>query len=104
MLHQGSIEYSGELNKNDLDEWIKKQTYEAPTIPQREPPKVRTIHHHAAIVKVKRVKVGSELIIVIHNIKGRNFYNTGLNAVIPTGASASPVHLRVTGPAVSRLD
>tara|TARA_Y200000002_G_scaffold33086_1_gene24366 strand:- start:686 stop:850 length:165 start_codon:yes stop_codon:yes gene_type:complete len=35
--------------------------------------KVRAIHHHAAIVKVKRVKFGSELIIVIHNIKGGNF-------------------------------
>ena len=67
-------------------------------------PKVRAIHHHAAIVKVKRVKFGSELIIIIHNIKGEIFYNTGLDAVIPTGASASPVHLRVTGPAVSSLD
>ena len=42
-------------------------------------PKVRAIHHHAAMVKVKRVKFGSELITIIHNIKwGEIFFNTEL--------------------------
>merc|ERR1711871_919490 len=36
------LEYTGERNEADVKAWIEKETYEAPTPPAREPPKIIT--------------------------------------------------------------
>merc|ERR1711934_27973 len=36
------VGYTGELTTEALTKWLEEETYEAPTIPQREPPKIIT--------------------------------------------------------------